>query len=226
MNRQLPAKGRLAGFTLIELLITMTLMSLVGITLSQFIASWFEASSLTQARTNLLTNAESALDKVSTDIKLSGSADDNNRWPDNNAPSAPGNLYSWASNSSTLVLAKSATDSSGNVIYSDPNNYITLKDNVIYYVSNGTLYRRTLSSGNANDAAITTCPPPGQSGCPADISVANRVTNFAVQYYDANENVVAPSSARSIELDITLQTTQGGKTVSATYNTRMVFRNR
>lgn len=217
---------RQAGFTLIELLVTMTLMSIVGVTLSQFVANWFEASTLTQARTNLLTNAESALDKVTTDIKLSGSADDNNRWPDNNGPGAPTNLYGWQSNSSTLILAKSATDSGGNVIYSDPNDYITEKDNEVYYLSGGTLYRRTLSSGSANDAAVTTCPPPGQAGCPADATVATGVTSFTVQYYDANENIVAPSSARSIELDITLTSAQGGQTVSASYNTRMVFRNR
>ncbi len=214
------------GFTLVELIITISLIAIVGVTVSAFIVHWLETSTLAQARSNLLTNAENALDTVANDIRLSGDADQNNRWPDNNGPGAPANLYGWQSNSSTLVLAKAATDSSNNIIYSDPNKYITEKDNEIYYLSSGTLYRRTLSSDNVSDSATTTCPPPGQPGCPADKVIATGVTSFSIQYFDANENIVTPTSARSIELDITMASTQDGHQISASYNTRMVFRNK
>ncbi len=214
------------GFTLVELLVTTVLISIIGLALASFVANWLQAATLAQSRTELLTNAENALDTVSNDIRLSGGADLNNRWSDDNAPSAPTNLYSWQSSGGTLVLAKAATDSNGDVIYSDPNKYISEKDNEVYYLSGSTLYRRTLKSDNANDAATTSCPPPGQSGCPADKTIATNVTSFSVQYYDANENIVTPTSARSIELDITLSSTKSGHTISASYNTRMVFRNK
>ena len=215
-----------AGFTLIELLVTIILIGIVGVTLSAFIANWLEASSLAQARSDLLSNAETALDTIGNDIKLSGDADQNNRWSDSNAPGAPTNLLSWQSGSQTLVLAKAATDASGAIIYSDPNKYISEKDNDIYYLSGQTLYRRILASDNASDAAVTTCPPPGQAGCPADRVIATGVTSFSVQYYDADENIVTPTSARSIELDITLASTRYGHPITASYNTRMVFRNK
>lgn len=215
------------GFTLVELLVTLIIISILSLTLANFIASWLQASSLAQARANLLDNAETALDTINTDIRLSADADQNNRWPDANAPNAPADDLSWASGSQTLVLAKAATDSTGTVIFSDPAKYITEKDNEIYYLDGSTLYRRTLASDNAADSAITTCPPSAASpSCPADKTIATGVSNFSIAYYDANENVVVPSNARSIQLAITLTEKQGGQTVDASYATRMVFRNR
>lgn len=215
-----------SGFTLVELLITMTLIGIISLTLPNFIADWLQAANLAQARTDLLTNAETALDTISDDIRLSGAADQNNRWPDPNAPSAPGNQLSWQSDSDTLVLAKAATDSSRNTIFSDPAKYISQKDNEVYYLNGSTLYRRTLASSDSDDAAITTCPPSATtSDCPADKMIATDVTSFSVQYYDANEQIVPPSSARSVQLSITLRKVQDSHPITASYNTRMVFRN-
>lgn len=212
-----------SGFTLVELLITCILISILAISMAAFLTDWVQNYETTNARTSLLDDAEQALDTVTNDIRLSGSADDNNRWPDPNGPS--GNQYGWASGVNQLVLAKVATNTSGNVIFSDPNNYITLKDNEVYYLSGGNLYRRTIASGESGDAATTTCPPPGTSGCPADTLVASGVTSFNVTYYDASESQVDPASARSIGLAITLNKTVGGKNLTASYSTRMVFRN-
>lgn len=191
--------------------------------MSAFLTDWVQNYETTSARTGLLDDAEQALDTVTSDIRLSGAADDNNRWPDPNGPS--GNQYGWASGANQLVLAKIATDSSGNVIFSDPNNYITLKDNEVYYLNGGNLYRRTIASGESNDSSVTTCPPPGSSGCPADTLVASGVTSFNVTYYDASENQVDPASARSVGLAITLVKSVDGKSLTANYSTRMVFRN-
>lgn len=215
-----------AGFTLVELIITMVVVGIIALTLPNFIANWLNASSLGQARSDLLSNAETALDTVNKDIRLSGAADQNNRWADPNAPSAPSDEYSWQSNSTTLVLAKAAVDSSGNIIFSDTSKYISQKDNEIYYISGSTLYRRTLSSGDSSDAAVTTCPPASATpSCPADKVIANDVSSFSIQYYDANDQQVVPNNARSVQLAITLQNKVGTETISASYNTRMVFRN-
>lgn len=131
-----------AGFTLVELIITITLVSVLSLALADFVAGWLQTSDLAQARANLLTNAQSALDNVTDDIRLSGSADENNRWPDPNAPG--GSDFGWQSNASTLVLARIATTDQREVIFSDPAQYITEKDNVVYYVVDKALYRHIL----------------------------------------------------------------------------------
>ncbi len=223
-GKRLHVRKSVGGFTLIELIVVMTIMGILSIGLVNFITNWLQASSLAQSRSALLTNAETALDTVTTDIKLSGSADDNNRWPDGNGPG--GNQFGWTSGSQVLVLAKAAVDSSGNVIFSDPADYISQKDNEVYYLSGTTLYRRTLASTASDDAAVTTCPPADATpSCPADETVATGVTALNFTYYDADENVVDPTDARSVQVSITLSSSQGGKTASASYTTRMVFRN-
>lgn len=221
-----PARTDQAGFTLVELIVTLIVMTIVSLALANFIANWLQAATLAQARSNLLNNAETALDTINSDIRLSGDADTNNRWPDQYAPNAPTDELSWQSGSQILILAKVATDKNNNVIFSDPSKYITEKDNEIYYLSGNTLYRRTLASANSDDSAQTTCPlPQASSSCPADKIIATNVKDFSVEYYDADENEVTPTNARAIQLSITLASTQDGHEISASYNTRMVFRN-
>jgi prepilin-type N-terminal cleavage/methylation domain-containing protein len=212
------------GFTLVEMLITMILISLLSLMVANFIADWLQTANKAQVRTLLLSNAQDALDNVSNDIRLSGAADLHNRWPDINAPN--NSQFGWTSNASTLVLARVATDSGNNVIYSDQAKYISEKDNVVYYVSNKKLYQRIIASDDADTKAVTTCPSGSASAsCPADRKIAEDVTNFAITYYNADDQVVAPDDARAVQLSITLSETQGGQNVSATYATRMVFRN-
>lgn len=211
------------GFTIAELVVVMVIISVLSIMLAAFVITWVQSASLAQVRTNLLLDAENALDTVGTDIQLSGSADDVNRWAD---PYSPSGSYGWASNSQTLVLAKIATDKSNNVIFSDPVKYVTQKDNQIYYLSGTTLYRRTLASDSAGDSAITTCPPANATAsCPADTTIATGVSSWSLTYYDANDTVVAPSSARSVQIAITLSKKLDSQTITASYTARMVFRN-
>lgn len=212
------------GFTLVELIVVMLVMSVLSLMLANFIATWLQSETNTQKRADLLTNAQNALDTVTEDIRMSGSVDANNRWPDTYGPG--GSQFGWTSGSQVLVLAKTAVTSSNAVIFSDPSNYITQKDNAIYYLSGTTLYRRILKSTDATDAAKTTCPPANATAsCPADKTIATGVSAFAVSYYDADNNVVTPANARSVQLAITVFTKQNTQTISASYSTRMVFRN-
>ena len=114
------------GFTLVEGLIAISVTSLVVLVVTVFMINNIQESTLATARQNMLREVQQTLDLAANDIRLSANADTNNRWPDNNGPSGSSNLYSWASNSSTLVLATAAEDQSGTVIFSDPQNYVTV----------------------------------------------------------------------------------------------------
>jgi len=217
-------KNRQDGFTLIELLIVMLVMGVLSLTLANFIFDWMNSAGLDQMKANLQYSAESALNTINNDIMLSGNVDQTNRWPDPNGPG--GNPYGWASGSQTLILAKVATDSSGNAIYTDTSDYITLKDDEVYFLSGTTLYRRTLASNEDGDTAVTTCPASdATASCPPDRVIATGVTSWNVSYYDANNEVVSPDNARAVQLSITISTPYGTEPVSASYTTRMVFRN-
>ena len=222
MNKAI--KQNQSGFTLVELMLVMIIMGIMSLTLSTFISTWLQTSGLAETRAKLLSNAETALDTASNDIMLSGNVDQTNRWPDPNGPG--GSTYGWQSGSQTLILAKVATDSSGNPIFLDSTDYITQKDDVIYFLSGTTLYRRILASNSSNDSAVTTCPASdAASSCPPDTVIATGVTNWLVTYYGNNGAVVSPDNARAIQLSITITAPFENQTISASYTTRMVFRN-
>jgi prepilin-type N-terminal cleavage/methylation domain-containing protein len=221
--RSIKHKTKQSGFTLVETLVVMIIMGIVGLMLATFIYTWLQAATLAQNRASLLDTAESSMNTVTTDVQMSGAVDTNNRWTDANGP---GGQYGWTSGSQVLVLAKAATDSSNNILFSDPAKYISQKDNEIYYLSGTSLYRRTLNSGIANDDAVTTCPPASaSSSCPADKLIATGVTSLSFSYIDNGGNTTTPTSARSVQVSLTLTKIQNARSISASYSTRMVLRN-
>lgn len=213
------------GFTVVELLVVMVIVSILSLGISEFIAYWIQDSTRNIDQSNLLTTAENALTYITNDIMLSGNVDAINRWPDPNGPG--GNQYGWTSGSQTLILAKLAVDSSGNAIYTDPTKYITQKDDEIYFLSGTTLYRRTLKSDSSNDAAVTTCPSSDStSTCPPDEVIATGVTSLLFTYWDINGDETSNvSNAKAVQVAITISKKLDTQTISASYTTRMVFRN-
>lgn len=215
-----------SGMTLVELNVALVITTMLVAVIVSFALDKLRQSSLQMTQDSLLTTAETGLNVVANDVRLSTLAETNNRWQDQNAPSAPSNLLSWASGSTTLVLATAAQNSSRTVLFDDAHNYVSSKNNVIYFVKSGTLYKRILAAPVTGNAAKTTCPAASAtSSCPADRTILTNVTSFSVQYYDGDNQIVAPANARSVQLSVTLSKPQYGETPSVSYTTRMVFRN-
>lgn len=215
-----------AGFTLVELIVAMVVLVVVSGAVITFSVNKTIEAARVSTRADLLTNAQIGLDRMANDIRLSSKADDTNRWADNNSPSSPTNNYGWQSTSTTLVLATSAQTSDGTILFDDKADYITTKNNYIYYLSGGTLYKRILAAPVSNNSAITTCPPASvTASCPSDKIVLTNVKSLSVKYYDTLNQQVDPASARSIQLTVQLGTTSFGQAITTNYTTRMVFRN-
>jgi len=214
------------GVTIIELLVTCTIVAILSIVVVNFLGDWVAQNAVSTTRTSLLSDAQTALDTITDTVRLSSSADQNNRWQDQYAPGAPSNQLSWQSDADTLVLATAVVDTSNNIVFSDPANYTSQKNNTIYYVQNGSLYQRILAAPVANNKSKTTCPvASATTTCRADRTLAKNVQSFAVKYYNNLNQEVIPTNARSIGISLTLQKTAYKQSVSQTYSTRMVFRN-
>ena len=214
------------GLTIVELMIALVLTAGVGLLIASFSVDQIRQSTLQSTKNTLLGNAQAGLDRMANDIRLANSADTNNRWQDSNAPSAPTNLLSWQSDSDTLVLAIAAQKSNGDVIFDDPHDYVSAKNNVVYYLSGGSLWRRTLAADNTGNAAVTTCPPAAAtSSCPADGQVLSNIDSFSVQYFDSTNQATTPDNARSVQLFVRLKVNKFGQDIKTEYTTRMVFRN-
>jgi len=215
-----------AGLTIIELSIALTITAALMAIIVGFSVDKLQQGSMESMKQDLLSNAETGLNRMATDVRVATSADDNNRWEDTYAPGAPSDLLSWQSNSATLVLATAAEDGSGNIIFDDPHDYVSAKNNVIYYLKDGSLWRRVLAASNDGNKAVTTCPPSAATpSCPADSDVLDNVSSFAVQYYDGADQQVSPTDAHSVQLTVQLKQHKYSQDITADYTTRMVFRN-
>jgi type II secretory pathway component PulJ len=214
------------GFTMVEVLIAVSVTTLLLIVIGDFMMRSLQTSSRETAQANILREIQLTLDFVATDVRLSANADQNNRNPDVNSPGGSGNQFGWTSSNSTLVLATAATKSDGTIIFSDPANYVTTKNNIVYFVSNGTLYKRIIAAGVTGNSAKTTCPTAKiTASCPGDKELLHNVSYFTIKYVDGSNAAVTPTNARSVEISLKAARTQYKQTQSASYTTRMVFRN-
>lgn len=214
------------GLSIVELLVVITVTTTLVIVISTFLINNLQQSTLAAAKSSMLSEAQQSLDLAANDIRLSANADTNNRWPDSNSPDGSVNPLSWQSSNNVLVLATAAEDRNGTVIFTDSKNYITEKNNIVYFVKDETLYKRTIASTVADNAAKTTCPADrATKDCPADKELLHNVTDFTVTYKNGEDATVSPSDARSIELSVTVSKPMYQRDVSVSYKTRMVFRN-
>lgn len=214
------------GFTVIEASVALTVTVVLLIIILNFWANNLRQHATNEARATLLSQAHRAVDEMTTDIRLSAAADATNRWPDAHAPAAPTDVHSWQSDASTLILASAAEDSDGNILFADASQYSSHKNNTIYFVRNGNLYRRTLAAPEADNRTTTSCPAEATTiSCQADTLIAEGVNSFTVRYLNGDNQEVAPDEARAVELQLGLATARFGQPIDVSYTTRMVFRN-
>lgn len=212
------------GFTLVDALISVVVSTLVIIVLTTYVLNNVQQSAVATTRDSLTKEIQTSLDRMAIDVRLSANADLNNRWPDENAPG--GSQFGWQSDGSTLVLATAAQDDDGGILFSDPHNYITEKNNIVYFVQDSTLYKRIVADPVSGNKDRTTCPAAlAGPSCPEDRELLHDVTLFDVTYLDGQNQEVPPTDARSIEVHVRVGKTAFKKAVNADYTTRMVFRN-
>jgi hypothetical protein len=103
---------------------------------------------------------------------------------------------------------------------------------MVYFASNGSLYRRQLADSNAiGNKYKTSCPAANATAtCPQDALLTNHFKSLSFIFYD-QDNVVIPQStgditkARSIELTSEMEHKTFGETVRYTNKIRMTMRN-
>lgn len=209
------------GFTLVETVVAITVVGVVLGVVSIFSISSLQQSSVETARANLLGESQIAMDRIISDVRLSAGADLNNRWPDDNNS---GGDFAWQSNNNTLVLATAVVDNNNEIVFADPAQYISEKNNVIYFVHDGILYKRILAAPTIDNSSETTCPT-GTADCPTDRPMLHNVTGFAIKYLNGDGQEVAPADARSVEVNIRTSTNKFSQNIDSDYTTRAVFRN-
>lgn len=213
------------GFTLIEILvITPVVMITVILTMGYLFNQYGE---LTQqgAQINLKTQAQSISFSMQDDVFFATNfvSDKNANLSDTYAP--PGGWYS-NTNPPTLILSTTALTQSRRNATRNPVYINTLgcspedvkiqndelQNNIIYFVSGTTLFKRILTAPVAMSTCGTSyvkqnCPAANATtSCPADIVMTDKINTFSVTYYDVNNTVTTtPELAEKVKVDMQLK---------------------
>lgn len=192
------------GFTIVELLIAMGISTIVLVGLMVLFGSLFRSSGVTLDSAKQNQEISTAVQSIQNDLQTTRTFLITSDIPDVTPNNTAWNFQGGSSTNRVLLLRVAATtehQSSGTRIpvYKQsggcPRGTTPAYNNIIYYVSEGTLYRRIVvetptpglyCGGQSNSQARTcsTMPAPPPSNCSQkDVTIATNVRNFSIDYY-------------------------------------------
>ncbi len=218
-----------SGFTLPEVIITLFIIAILSAALMTIYFIFFNQTIRNSYHARLAVESQSILRLIVEELRVSSGV---------HAVSQPdayvlGGGTNWSTSNSNLVLiiATPAVDVNNNVLYDTAAGQPYVNE-LVYYASNGTLYRRQLADSDATGNKYkTSCPPANvTSTCPQDALLTNHFKALSFRFFD-QDNVEIPEAsgditrARSIELTIDMVHKTFGETVTYTNSIRMTMRN-
>lgn len=232
-----------AGFTLVEVLVIAPIVILVVATIVGFMTLLTGDSLVTNQRSRLANSVQTALSSIEDDVRLSYSLlDSSTSLPSPQGPGGGSGTFN--NNAQYLVLEMAATtanpqgSASRSLVYyaNQPNacglgeeHNTTLDMQIIYFVENGTLYKRTyVPDYTAGDL----CAEPWQkNSCSesqvssvsrcivADEIIAQDVSTFTLSYYATPSSpTTSASAANATTVRTVIETSAEVAGKTATFN--------
>jgi hypothetical protein len=226
------------GFTIIEVLIVGPIFIVTCAVFLSFMLSLFADLNAKSVRLGLKVDSQSALNEIHDDLYYAVAFNGTNTITDPNSP--PGG-WDASTQANTFIVNEVALDknreqSTRQIVYVEDSPYPCDSDfiyqndysmnNVVYFVSNGILYRRTLIPDQTPNCTPTfrktTCPAASATpACPGDTMLVENVKSLTVAYYDLGNNLITNSwadigRAQRIQLTLTLEKPSSGNPITET----------
>lgn len=216
-------KNREQGFTLVEVLIISPVVMVTIVLLMSYLFNQYGQLTQQGAQLDLNVEVQNITFSMQDDLFFTKSFESNKN--DNlNDSFAPSGGWNAASTPQTLILSTAALtknyrDANRQPVYIDtegctPQSTLEensiLYNNIIYFVSGTTFYKRILTAPTTMATCGTsyqkqTCPAASASStCPADRILTTKLNSISYTYYDAN-NVVTATPENADKVTITLQ---------------------
>ncbi|MEO5691409.1 MAG: prepilin-type N-terminal cleavage/methylation domain-containing protein [Candidatus Saccharimonadales bacterium] len=220
---------RQSGFTLPEVIITLLIIAILSAALMTIYFLFFNQTIRNSYHARLAVESQSILRLIVEELRVSSGVHAVSK-PDSYVVGGGAN---WSTSNSNLVLiiATPAVDINNNVLYNTSAGEPYINE-LVYYATNGTLYRRQLADSSAvGNKYKTSCPPANISPtCPQDALLTNHFKSLSFKFFDQDNTLIPESSgditqARSIELTIDMEHKTFGETVNYTNTIRMTMRN-
>jgi prepilin-type N-terminal cleavage/methylation domain-containing protein len=214
--------SRQHGFTIVELLIAVSVASIASILILSAFVFMYGSLVREQTRAQMVLESQAFLKRMVDDIRVANQILTTNSLPDAYEPSG-GWITSDPAN--ILVLTQPVTDENKDFIFDSTTGY-PYQNEIVYFGSGTSMYRRTLAnSGATGNVAITTCPA-NTVGCQGDVKLLDNLQNMLFVFYDINDVVTTtPENARSVELSINLTKRVYGENITISNKTRVTLRN-
>lgn len=219
-----PNRTRQRGFTIVELSIAIAVAGVLAVVIFEATFDYYADVSRSQTSTDMALVSQNILNQMTGDVRLADAISNTNSIPDPNAPSGG---WQTSNPSNVIIIESPALDSSHNIIY-DPDTGFPYRNEFIYFVNGGTMYKRVLANPSApGNTAVTTCPADKSSpSCPPDILFSDHVSNLSFTFYDSSDNTTADATqARSVLLEVDLGQDVYGRNVALNNQARITLRN-
>lgn len=223
-------KSQQSGFTIVEVLLVITLTGLLVGPVVGGMFYFYSGMVANNERASLALEAQTVLRLMSQELLVSAGVRDQSAVEDPNRPGG------WTTSNEDLVMiiATPALDSDNNFII-DPGTGQAYRNELVYYVDDGTLYKRTLAhpeaAGNSantsctQNASTTTC----EASYPPDKVLSEHFKEMSFTFYDLNDQELGEeadsSQARSIKMFITMEDRSFGRTINFKNDIRVTLRN-
>ena len=252
--------NKLHGFTIVELVIAISVMAILTPLVLNSLGGYFYSSTTSLGTTSLDTNTRYALRQIESDLAHSQGFLDSalvqysENGPTNAVGASTPSALTWTyTGTNNLLLAQtSATNSAGDMVALTSNSgncapdaANVMKNLVVYFVSNNTLYRRTIVNWSPSGTPPTTCTgytPNTQtkqktscaaatisSNCFAkDAVLLHSVSSLAVDFYSQSTDtspiaISGITSAQTAEVSITTNKKINGQDKQSTAKIRFTI---
>ncbi len=215
---------RQGGFTLVEVLVSISLASILAVGLFSIITTYF----VTITRNNLLidmtVDSQNLLRATVEELRYGAGVRQSNSISDANAP-----VGGWNTSNANfvIIIAVPAVDSSRNYI-TDPLTGSPYSNELVYFKSGTTLYKRSLAHPAATGNTLQTSCPAGLAtpSCPADKKLIEAVDDMVFTLYDQDDAVTTDALlARSVKIVLSMERETFGTPLTLENNIRVTLRN-
>ena len=225
MKENSVSASKQAGFTIAELAIGIFVSSILFVAFLTAITDYLILITRNNDSIEMVSSSQNLLRYTVDTLRVSNGVRQTNSISD---PNAPAGGWNTSNTNFVIVISTPATDKNHNFII-DPNSGYPYLNEIVYYKSGNSLYRRDLANPGAAGNTLTTSCPPGSAtpSCPADVDMADYFQSMSFTLYDQNGAVTTDTTlARSIAINLTMQRTIFGNNISLNNNIRVALRNK
>lgn len=212
------------GTTLIELVIATSVIGLLIVPAIIVMFTFYGGAVVNNTQARLAVESQNILRSIVEELRVSSGIRSTNTISDPNAP-----VGGWTTSNASLVLiiATPVTDSDNDYVI-DVSTGEPYQNELVYFATNGTLYKRYLANVSAvGNRFKTSCPAASATAtCPPDVALSANFQDMNFVFYDQDDALTTTlSDARSIRMTIQMERRAFGRTVNFENNIRITLRN-